>query len=116
MKGRGELMERASCPGQEPDCNQVIKNNRARIQQKGQSYQTVTVQYREERVTGKVPRHLCNSAKKQGIIIKNTWRNNACAESLNCVQQSLKMIYGTPRRGSWKRDAAVLHRQRIVGR
>ena len=90
MKGRGELMERAAVRGKNLP-NQVIKNNR--VAQQGQSYQTVTSNI-VKGVTGKVPRHLCNSAKKQGIIIKNTWRNNACAESLNCVN-SAEMIYGT---------------------
>lgn len=89
MKGRGELMQRATVRGK--NLTAQVKTC-ARIQQKGQSYQTVRSNM-VKNVTGKVPRHLCNSAKQQGIIVKNTWRNNACAESLSCVHVT-EEIYG----------------------
>lgn len=90
MKGRGDLMKRAAVRGR----NLVAQVKTCDvIQQQGRSYQTVRSNI-VKGVTGKAPRHLCNIAKQQGIDVKNTWRDNACADSLGCVHVT-EEIYGT---------------------
>ena len=91
MKGRGELMERAvvrgkNLPSQIRTCG--------RIQQKGQSYQKVRANM-VKNVTGKVPRHLTNTALKQGIEIRkgDNWRSHADAGTLNCIDAT-ENIFG----------------------
>lgn len=83
MKGRGELMERASVRGR--NLTHQIKAC-GRIAQQGGSYQTVRANM-VENVTGKVPRHLTNSAIKQGIVIKSSdnWRSHADSKTLSCL-------------------------------
>ena len=80
MKGRGELMERASIRGR--NLTHQIKAC-GRIAQQGGSFQKVRANL-VKNVTGKVPRHLTNSAIKQGIVIKSNdnWRSHADYDTL----------------------------------
>ena len=86
MKGRGELMERASVRGR--NLTQQIRAC-GRIQQQGKSYQRVRANM-VKNVTGKVPQHLTNSALKQGIEIRkgDNWRSHADAGTLGCLSST----------------------------
>ena len=92
MKGRGELMERAAARGKNLPAQ--IKTC-GRIQQQGQSFQRVRANM-VKNVTGKVPAHLVNSARKQGVPIRvgDNWRSHADATTLNCMELT-ESIYGS---------------------
>ena len=86
MKGRGELMQRASIRGR--NLTHQIKAC-GRIAQQGGSFQKVRANM-VKNVTGKVPRHLTNSAIKQGIVIKSSdnWRSHADYETLSVLSST----------------------------
>ena len=84
MKGREDLLDRATARAKN-----LVHQRRAcyRIEQQGKSFQRTRARL-VEGVTTKVPQHLTNSAKKQGINIKGNWRSHADATTLTAVSMT----------------------------
>ena len=84
MKGREDLLGRAGARGKN------LKYQRqtcAKIQQQGKSYQHTRSQI-VKGVTTMVPKHLENTARKQGIQVQGNWRSHADATTLGAVSMS----------------------------